>query len=195
MIKNIFSSVFIFLFSISSFAQKLIEVNKDESRLQWIGSKLTSSHQGDIKLKSGQLEIKDGKLIGGMFVIDMNTIKTTDIEDEKYRLKLDNHLKNEDFFDVNNHPYSTLEIINVRHLKKEYYKITADLTIKGITRPIIFEAYVKIDDGFEAKSDIIFDRTKWDIKYKSKTFFDNLVGDSLILDEIQLKLFLVSQSG
>tara|TARA_Y100001968_G_C19390692_1_gene735412 strand:+ start:439 stop:1023 length:585 start_codon:yes stop_codon:yes gene_type:complete len=193
MIKNIFLTLFIAFFSISSIAQEIIEIDIDQSHLQWVGSKLTSSHEGDIKLKSGEVKIKDGKLFGGMFVIDMTTIKTTDIEDEKYRLKLDNHLKNEDFFHVDKYPYSTLKIINVKNIKKEYYKITADLTIKGITRPIIFEAYVKIDDEFQAKSDIIFDRSKWGIKYKSKTFFDDL-GDYMILDEIQLKLSLVSVS-
>ena len=170
----------------------MVEVNTDASRLMWTGSKLTSSHQGEIKLKSGALEIKDGKLVGGTFVIDMTSIKNTDIEDDKSRNKLEKHLKAEDFFGVDKHPESQLKITNAVSVNKDDYKIIADLTIKEITHSIAFSANVRIDnDAFLATSIIKFDRTKWDIKYKSSSFFD--VGDKMILDEIELKLFLLSE--
>ena len=192
MTKKILFSLVLSFFTIISFSQEMVEVNTDASRLMWTGSKLTSSHQGEINLKSGALEIKDGKLVGGRFVIDMTSIKNTDIEDEEYRKKLEEHLKDEDFFGVDKHPESHLKITKVVSVNKEDYKIIADLTIKEITHSITFSANVRIDnDAFLATSIIKFDRTKWDIKYKSSSFFD--VGDKMILDEIELKLFLLSE--
>lgn len=192
MSKNTLFSLVLCFFSIASFSQKKVEVNTDASSLIWIGSKLTYSHQGEIKLKSGQLEIKDGKLVGGTFIIDMTSIKNTDIEDDKSRNKLEKHLKDKDFFGVDKHPESKLRITKAVSVNKDDYKITADLTIKEITHPITFTANVRIDnDAFLATSNIKFDRTKWDIKYKSSSFFD--IGDKMILDEIELKLFLLSE--
>ncbi len=193
MTKNILFSLVLSFFTIVSFSQKMVEVNTDASRLMWTGSKLTSSHQGEINLKSGALEIKDGKLVGGRFLIDMTSIKNTDIEDERSRNKLERHLKDKDFFGVDKHPESQLKITKAVSVNKEDYKIIADLTIKEITHSITFAANVRIDnDAFLATSIIKFDRTKWDIKYNSKSFFEDL-GDYMILDEIELKLFLLSE--
>jgi len=195
MTKNILFSLVLSFFTIVSFSQEMVKVNTDASRLMWVGSKLTSSHQGEINLKSGELEIEDGKLVGGTFVIDMTSIKNTDIEDEEYRTKLEKHLKADDFFGVEKHSESRLVITKVIPSKTEgeNYQITADLTIKGITHSIRFLSDIKINNNaFLATSIIKFDRTKWDIKYNSESFFDGL-GDYMILDEVQLKLFLLSE--
>ena len=195
MTKKIFLSLILSFFTIISFSQEIIKVNTDASSLIWTGYKLTSSHEGTIQLKSGELEIKDGKLVGGEFIIDMTSIKNTDIEDEEYRDKLDKHLKDDDFFGVEKYSEAKLRITKVIAPKTEgeNYQITADLTIKGITHSINFSSEVKINnDAFLATSTIKFDRTKWDIKYNSGSFFDDL-GDYMILDEVQLKLFLLSE--
>ena len=192
MTKKILFSLVLSFFTIISFSQEMVEVNTDASRLMWTGSKLTSSHQGEIKLKSGALEIKDGKLVGGTFVIDMTSITCTDLKPQEGGDKLVKHLKAEDFFGVDKHPESQLKITKAVSVNKDDYKIIADLTIKEITHSIAFSANVRIDnDAFLATSIIKFDRTKWDIKYKSSSFFD--VGDKMILDEIELKLFLLSE--
>ena len=192
MTKKILFSLVLSFFTIISFSQKRVEVNTDASNLTWVGSKLTSSHQGEINLKSGELEIKDGKLVGGRFIIDMTSITCTDLKPQEGGDKLVKHLKAEDFFGVDKHPESHLKITKAVSVNKEDYKIIADLTIKEITHSITFSANVRIDnDAFLAKSIIKFDRTKWDIKYKSSSFFD--VGDKMILDEIELQLFLLSE--
>ena len=192
MTKNILFSLVLSFFTIISFSQKRVEVNTDASNLTWVGSKLTSNHKGEINLKSGALEIKDGKLVGGRFIIDMTSITCTDLKPQEGGDKLVKHLKAEDFFGVDKHPESELKITKAVSVNKEDYKIIADLTIKEITHSITFSANVRIDnDAFLAKSIIKFDRTKWDIKYKSSSFFD--VGDKMILDEIELQLFLLSE--
>ena len=169
-----------------------VKVNTEASTVKWVGSKITSSHEGDIKISSGKLVIDHGKLVGGEFVIDMTSIICTDLKPNEGGDKLVKHLKADDFFGVENHPTSTLKITNVSHVSASNYLITADLTIKGITHPVDFNADVKINNtAYLATATLVFDRTKYGIEYNSGSFFDNL-GDYLILDDITLELFLLS---
>ena len=172
--------------------QDHVKVNIEASTVKWIGSKITSSHEGDIKISSGKLVLEDGMLVGGEFVIDMTSIICTDLKPNEGGDKLVKHLKADDFFGVENHPTSTLKITNVSHVSASNYLITADLTIKGITHPVDFNADVKINnEAYLATATLVFDRTKYGIEYNSGSFFDNL-GDYLILDDITLELFLLS---
>ncbi|MGY8951179.1 MAG: YceI family protein [Flavobacteriales bacterium] len=172
--------------------QDHVKVNIEASTVKWIGSKITSSHEGDIKISSGKLVLEDGMLVGGEFVIDMTSMVCTDLKPNEGGDKLVKHLKADDFFGVENHPTSTLKITNVSHVSASNYLITADLTIKGITHPVDFNADVKINnEAYLATATLVFDRTKYGIEYNSGSFFDNL-GDYLILDDITLELFLLS---
>lgn len=184
------------VFTLTSFTflvhQDHVKVNTEASTVKWVGSKITSSHEGNIKISSGKLVLDHGKLVGGEFVIDMNTMVNTDIEDKESGDNLVKHLKADDFFGVEKHPTSTLKITNVNHISLSNYLITADLTIKGITHPVNFSADVKINNtAYLATATLVFDRTKYGIEYNSGSFFDNL-GDYLILDDITLELFLLS---
>ena len=173
--------------------QDHVKVNTSNSTVKWKGSKVTSSHEGNIKLSSGKLILEHGKLVGGEFEIDMTSIKNTDIEDEEYRAKLDGHLKSKDFFNVEQFPLATITITKATKGDGDFYKVVADLTIKGITHPVTFQANVAINElNFLARAKIKIDRTKWDIKYNSGSFFDGL-GDYLILDEIEFDVFLLSE--
>jgi polyisoprenoid-binding protein YceI len=172
--------------------QDHVKVNIEASTVKWTGSKITSSHEGDIKISSGKLVLEDGMLVGGEFVIDMTSMVCTDLKPNEGGDKLVKHLKADDFFGVENHPTSTLKITNVSHVSASNYLITADLTIKGITHPVDFNADVKINnEAYLATATLVFDRTKYGIEYNSGSFFDNL-GDYLILDDITLELFLLS---
>jgi len=169
-----------------------VRVDTKSSTVKWIGSKVASAHEGTINIQKGMLMINHGTLVGGQFSIDMNTIKNTDIESEEYSAKLEGHLKNEDFFNVENFPTATITIITAVKGVGNAYKIVANLTIKGITHPISFSADVNVNGiNFLATANIKIDRTKWDITYNSGNFFENL-GDYLIKDEIEFDVFLQS---
>jgi len=173
--------------------QDHVKINISNSTVKWKGSKITSSHEGDIKLSSGKLILEHGKLVGGEFVIDMTTLVNTDLEDEESRHNLEGHLKSKDFFNVNEYKTASLMITTVKLIEESSYELQADLTIKGITHEIKFNADVKIKGtAFLAIAKIKIDRTKWDIKYNSGSFFDGL-GDYLILDEIEFDVFLLSE--
>ena len=129
-----------------------------------------------MNIKKGVLIISEGLLVGGEFVFDMNSISTTDMS-EKYNQKLDNHLKNEDFFNVELYPTASIVIKRAMKYKDNLYNLVGELTIKDITRPIKFQANVDINGlNFSAQSKIKIDRTKWDITYKSGNYIKDL-GD------------------
>ena len=169
-----------------------VRIDTKSSTVKWIGSKVASAHEGTINIQRGVLMINHGTLVGGQFSIDMNSIKNTDIESEEYSAKLEGHLKNKDFFNVEQFPTAVITITNAIKGKENNYTVIANLTIKGITHPITFDANVNINGiNFLAKAKIKIDRTKWDITYNSGNFFENL-GDYLIKDEIEFDVFLLS---
>ena len=169
-----------------------VRVDAEKSTVKWKGSKIsTDSHEGLIQIEKGVLMINHGTLVGGEISIDMTSISNTDIEGRK-KERLEGHLKSDDFFDVEKHPLSTISITKATKTEGNNYSIVADLTIKGITHSITFDAEVNIRKiAFFAKAKIKIDRTKWNIKFHSGNYFEDL-GDKLILDEIELDVSLLS---
>ncbi|TYA71638.1 YceI family protein [Seonamhaeicola marinus] len=157
------------------------EVKTKKSKVTWKGYKVTGSHEGTIDLKSGFLTFKGKTLVGGEFVMDMTSINTTDLEGE-YKGKLDGHLKSKDFFGVATYPTAGLVFTDVESSGANTYNVKADLTIKGKTNPVAFTINVK---GNKATVSLKVDRTKYDIRYGSASFFDNL-KDKAINDEFDL---------
>lgn len=158
---------------------KIIKITN--SKVVWKGYKVTGSHEGLITVQSGMLNFKDEKLVGGEFTIDMTTITATDLEGE-YKGKLEGHLKSDDFFGVEKYPTAKLIFSKVKATGKNSYEITGDLTIKGKTNPITFNLSVY---GNKANASLKIDRTKYDVKYGSTSFFDGL-ADKAIYDDFDL---------
>ncbi len=182
-IKNL-AIVAVLAFTTAAFAgvnpvKKTIKTN--ESKVVWKGYKVTGSHEGTIDIESGFLTFEDDKLVGGEFVVDMTSINTTDLEGD-YKGKLDGHLKSDDFFGVENHPKATLVFTKVEASGKNAYSVTGDLTIKGKTSPITFVLSIY---GNKATASLKVDRTTYDVRYGSTSFFDGL-KDKAIYDEFDL---------
>ncbi|UOY07423.1 YceI family protein [Muricauda sp. SCSIO 64092] len=157
------------------------EVKTESSTVTWKAYKVTGSHTGTIDLKSGALMFDEGKLTGGEFTVDMTTINTTDLTGD-YKQKLDGHLHSDDFFSTASNPTSSLKFTKVEASGKNSYKVTGDLTIKGITKPVTFDVSVY---GSKATATMKIDRAQYNVKYGSGSFFDNL-GDKTIYDEFDL---------
>ena len=194
--KNLFIPVLLVAaFLISSFTisphTNDVKVNTKNSKLIWTGSKPTGSHTGTIDIVSGFLTFDHGNFVGGTFSIDMQSLATNDMSEESNK-KLDRHLKNEDFFDVQKFSDANLKITKVFKIDDRNYSVLADLTIKGITNPISFEAEVTgSGNSFVAAAKFTIDRTKWGVEYKSGNIFKNL-GDKIIYDDIEFDVFLIS---
>lgn len=169
----------------------VVELNLEKSKIFWIGKKITSEHSGELFLKSGVLQMNNDKVVSGTFIIDMNTLKNTDIENPKKKGYLEDHLKSEDFFSVEKYQEAIFLLTSASISGENEYTFKGDLTIKSITHPISFPAVVNknVDGTFSANANIEIDRTLWDIRYRSGKFFQDL-GDKLILDLIELRLEL-----
>ncbi len=164
---------------------RMIPINTSESNIQWVGKKVTGQHNGTINLQSGVLEMTAGVLSGGQFEVNMTTISCQDLSGE-YKNKLDGHLKSDDFFGVEQYPTATMVITNAEQKMPNHYAINGDLTIKGITHPVFFEMHFE-DQSAQAK--VVIDRAKYDVKFRSGSFFENL-GDNLIYDDFELEVAL-----
>ena len=175
-------SVVLIGLSLQSFTPTKKEtINVTSSSIQWVGEKVVGSHQGMISLQSGELIYDGNQLVAGSFVIDMTSLTCTDLTGE-YKSKLEGHLKSDDFFGVNKFETASLSITKVNKIKSKSHSVTAELTIKGITKTINFEAQI---DKNNLNANIKIDRTKFDVKYGSGNFFDGL-GDNMIYDEFEL---------
>lgn len=185
--KKVFKSVVLASLVIitSAFSTGSIE-KKDvkESKITWKGTKILGSHTGTIDLKEGYLEMDGDNLKGGVFIVDMTSIVNTDLSDGS-KQKLEGHLKSEDFFGVEKFPAATLTIKSATK-KGNTYTVTSDLTIKGITEPLIFELAM---GSTGARALLTIDRTKYNIKYKSGSYFDSL-GDGAISDDFELDIMM-----
>lgn len=168
--------------SFTTLTEKVVKI--ESSKVNWKGYKVTGQHEGTINLESGKLMFDGDLLKGGTFVMDMTSINTTDLEGES-KTKLDGHLKSADFFGIEKHPTATMEFINVSG-KDGSYKVKANLTIKETTKPVEFSMTVK---GNTATASVEIDRTEYDIKYGSSSFFDNL-KDKAIYDNFDLNVSL-----
>ena len=186
-------SLLVAVIALSSFksAKKADDYTVDASKstITWIGKKVTGSHNGTIVLQSGKLNVNGKSVTGGNFVMDMNSIKDADGS-----AKLEGHLKADDFFGVAKFPTSTFVITKVSGSGANL-KVDGNLTIKGITKPLSFPATVTVNaDGTVSAlaGKIVVDRTKYDIRYGSKSFFDS-IGDKAIDDNFELAVKLVAK--
>jgi hypothetical protein len=184
----------------------MMTVDTKKSALEWEGYKPTGQHHGIVEIASGELMIKDARLTGGKISFDMNAIIVYDLTDPEWNSKLTNHLKSSDFFEVETYPEASFEITNVQPVdgtsidkSKEIgdvvptHQITGNLTIKGITRGITFNASIQnVDNVIVAESNMFFlDRTEWNVQYKSKKIFAGL-KDDFINDEMGIRFMVVA---
>lgn len=168
----------------------------DQSSIQWKGFKPTGSHNGTIAIADGSVSVNDGTIESGNFTIDMTSIAVTDIPvEEEGNANLKGHLTSPDFFDVEAFPKAKFEVTKIETVNGKTI-LSGNLTLKDVTNNISFPVKTSIDgDTMNLKSETFtIDRSKWNIKYGSKSFFDNL-GDKFINDDIELTINVVAKKA
>lgn len=179
-----------------TFRDENYTVNTKLSILEWTGKKLTGEHSGTIQLSDGTMEVKKGEIKSGTFVIDMSTIQDKDLSGE-WKAKMEGHLKSPDFFDVEKFPKATFVITSVTPVNGSAagftHHVNGNLTMKGITNPISFDATIRSNNNTLAcLGTAVIDRSKFNVQYGSKTFFND-IGDKIVYDEFTLKFNVVAQ--
>lgn len=168
-------------------------VDKSNSKVKWEAKKVTGKHDGSIAFANGSILVTDNKISGGTFVIDMKSMANDDITDAGMKAKLMGHLASDDFFSFEKFPESKMVIKKVTLVSGDEYHFLVDLTIKGITNPIEFNAKSTVNgDKLIAEGVITVNRTLFGIKYGSGSFFQGL-GDKVIYDDFTLTFNVVAQ--
>lgn len=181
--KNLIN-IILLLTTISISAQLSFDLEK--SNIMWTGKEITTkSHFGSLKLLKASIDFKDDIIVGGEFVVDMNSLNVEDLEGQ-WKERLEGHLRSDDFFSIEKYPKSSLKITNSKKISDNEFQLIGNLTIKEITKPIEFTIVIN-EEAFHA--DLTFDRSDFNVKFRSGTFFENL-GDKLIFDDIELKVTL-----
>lgn len=167
------------VFAVSKAAGKEYKIDAAASSITWIGTKVTGRHNGTINIKEGSIVAKDGVVVAGKVVADMATIDDKDLSGE-YHAKLNKHLRSEDFFDAAKFPEGVFEISSVEK-SAAGYTVKGNLTLKGVTHGITFDADIVSDKDapVSAKANFNIDRKKWGIVYPGKP--DDLISDTVNL--------------
>ena len=163
------------------------KININESKIKWIGKEITTKiHFGSLKFNIGKIILNNDQIIGGDFSVDMKSLVDEDLSG-KSKQYLENHLKSDDFFGVEKYPTASLNISSSNKISNNKHKINGILTIKNIAHPISF---VLTFNDLGAFAKMTFDRSKYDVKYRSASFFSDL-GDKLIYDNIDVEVILI----
>jgi polyisoprenoid-binding protein YceI len=167
-------------------------IDKKVSVVTWKGSKVFApeqAHTGYVYISKGELMLSKGQLAGGAVEVDMNTI-TDPVHGSDNNLI--NHLKDPDFFDVKKFPIAAFVITGVASVNAENTNVTGNLTIKGITHAVTFPVKIEVKGEIvNAIGNVTIDRTKWDVRYNSGKFYDNL-ADKAISDDIEFDMKIVA---
>ena len=157
--------------------------NTAESTIEWQGFKPTGEHHGTINIESGTLSMNGGTIESGTFLIDMNSL-----EESENSERLEGHLKSPDFFDVEKYPSAAFEITGLITTDGKSM-LSGNLTLKDAKNNVTFPVTVSEEGDTVTLTSEVFtiDRSKWNVQYGSKSFFDNL-GDKFINDDIELKI-------
>ncbi len=174
------------ILSTASVSAQTKKVDASKSTINWVGKKVTGAHEGTINLKDGALVFKGKKLVGGTFVVDMTSMTVTDLKAGQGKEKLEGHLKADDFFGTDKFATSTLVFKKIASKSANLYTVTADLTIKGITKPVTFDLATTANT---ANANVVVDRTKYKIEYNSASIF-SAIGDKAINDDFTLAVAL-----
>lgn len=163
------------------------QILPEKSQLEWFCGK----HTGLVLIKEGYFQAEDGKLVGGSFIINMDSIHDTDIDNNLMRGTLENILRSEDFFDVKKYPQSIFITNKITNKKGNTFLINGSLQIKNIKKPIHFKSILDFSgDTLLAQSEkFVIDRTDWGITHMSKKIAKSK-DEFVFTDSLQFVVYL-----
>jgi polyisoprenoid-binding protein YceI len=188
--------------AVADTAAVAFNVDTTATKIMWEGSKPAGKHTGTLNVSNGTLSVQGGNITAGEFNIDMNSLMVTDLKGDE-KAGLEGHLKGtkkgeeDHFFNVAKYPTAKFAVNKVTGLTGDSiatHLVYGNLTIKDVTKEVSFKANVNATaDGVSVKTaPFMINRTDFNVKYGSKTFFDNL-KDKFIDDNIAIQLDLTAK--
>jgi polyisoprenoid-binding protein YceI len=129
--KILLPILLLFCYTLAAAQAKPHIVDKSHSQINFVGEALLISAHGFFEKWEADIQLDPAKLEGSSFKI---TIEAASINTRVERR--DNHLRSPDFFDVAKHPTVTMVSKKIAKTGDRKYNITADLTLRGITKEI-----------------------------------------------------------
>ena len=188
-------------------------IDGETSEVTWVGTKPTGRHNGTIPIIKGEISTEENEIIGGSISMDLNQIDIRDLPpSSEDHIKLTNHLKSIDFFDVTNYPKAVFEITEISDIKNEdewvkevgkgefviedpSHLVEGNLTMKNTTLGITFPAKIEFSDNrISATARFNIDRTKWGISYNQESKFVDKAKDGLIYNTVNVGFTIKAKS-
>jgi len=163
----------------TSATTETLTISPQSSKIEFVGSKVTGSHDGQLNRFSGTVQLNGDKPENAKIEISMDMASIeTDTE------KLTGHLKSADFFDVQKYPKATFTSTDVTPggAAGATHTIEGNLNLRGVSKSISFPATVSVKPGeVAASSEFSINRKDFQINYTGK-------ADDLIKDQVLVKL-------
>lgn len=172
------------LISVSFVTAQTLKVNVTKSTVHWKGTKKIGEHSGLIAIKNGNIIMKDGEIVGGEVIINMEAITILDTEDEDDQKDIIKDISNKRFFNVAEYPTAKFEIKGVFD-----EMLLGVLTIKGISKQITFKTSYKMFGEKLIMNTVTFsiDRQDWNLKFR------NWFKEKVLDDPLQFKIHIEAQ--
>ncbi|MFL6466477.1 MAG: YceI family protein [Pyrinomonadaceae bacterium] len=161
---------------------EVLAIDNENSKVSFIGSKVTGKHDGGFNKFTGNINLVTGKPEDSSVTVDIDVASVyTDTDG------LTKHLQTTDFFDVSKFPKATFtsrKIIADNAAGPGKYTITGDLDLRGAKKTVTFPATITVTDADVAvNSEFSINRKDFGILYAGK-------ADDLIRDDVVIKLDL-----
>lgn len=158
------------------------QITPENSKVEFVGSKVTGHHDGGFKKFSGTIDLVNGKVEESKVSVEIETDSIFSNDD-----KLTTHLKSPDFFDVQKFPkasFTSTKIVVDSAKGADAYTVTGDLDLHGQKKSVTFPATIKISaDGVTVNADFSINRKDFGINYPG-------MANDLIRDDVAIKLDL-----
>ena len=172
----------------------IYKIAPTESKISWVGRKVVGDeHTGTIDITDGMLAFDGQTLAAGEFTIDMASLTVTDLDEANGKMKLEGHLKNEDFFQVDRYPQAKFTLGQVQpesSMPGITHRLTGNLEMKGVSKSVTIPANVQVTPDAVTATTPAFkiNRNDWGVKYGSG--LAGAVGDNVISDDVELTINL-----
>lgn len=171
------------------------QLDDKKSVAEWKGHLKTGYfNEGSIAVKSDQLTVEEGKVMGGSFTIPVSSIVNFNLPADSLKTMLVHHLQSPDFFNMALHPNITYKINQVvpytgtDGIAGTNYQVKGALTMLGKTNEVNFPAKIQLNNNqLNVEASLKVDRTKWGINYAADP---TLPAESYILPDIDIHLKL-----
>jgi polyisoprenoid-binding protein YceI len=153
-------------------------ISPENSKVEFVASKVTRSHNGSFKQFSGKIDLAPGSIPDSRVSIDIDTASVVADDPD-----LTAHLKTPDFFDASRFPKATFVSTKIEPINGgdgNTFNVTGNLELHGVKKSITFPAKIQVTpDSVTVDADFAINRKDFGIVYAGKA--DDLIRDGVVL--------------